>query len=145
VTQTDTTETGETAGAWPPAPHDPREREVVGRVGAWEIRQFPPSDPKLAYFGGRGFLHIQLWHPERGVSILTPSRLTGGRFDVWTEDGCWLSLARWQTVAASLPDVTTPGPLEVEAIERWFVLRHEPAEIHLLRVWWASLPRARKA
>ena len=127
----------------PPRPHDPTEREVVSYLGDWQVRQFPESDSKLAYFTGRGFLHVQLWHPGRGVSVLTPSRLTGGRFDVWTDDGR-MSLPHWNAVRQAIAEVATPGPVEVEALERWFVLRHETADIHLLRVWWASQPRARR-
>jgi hypothetical protein len=128
----------------PPRPHDPTEREVVSHVGDWQIRQFPESDSKLAYFTGRGFLHLQLWHPGCGLSVLTPSRLTGGRFDVWTDDGR-MSLPSWSAVRQAIADIATPGPLEIAALERWFVLRHETADIHLLRVWWASQPRARRA
>jgi hypothetical protein len=129
----------------PPSPHDPREREVVSTVGTWQIRQFPASDAKLAYFTGRGFLHVQLWHPEHRVSVLTPSRLTGGRFEVWAAGADRVSVSRWAAIGEALPGVAVPGAVEIAAVERWFVLRHEPAEIHLLRVWWSSLPRARRA
>lgn len=66
----------------PPRPHDPAERELVGQIGPWQVRRFPLSSAKLEYCARRGFLHLQLWHPEAGVSVLTPSRLTGDQFDV---------------------------------------------------------------
>ena len=47
-----------------------------------ELRQFADDDPRTAYFARRGFAHVQLWHPERRVSVLTPSRLTGGNFEL---------------------------------------------------------------
>ncbi len=130
--------------AVPPPPHDPREREVVSMVGEWEVRQFAATDVKLAYFTSRGFLHMQLWHPVHRISILTPSRLTGGRFEVWSAGGDRVAVARWASIGDLVPAVELPRAIEIAAIERWFVLRHEPAEIHLLRVWWSSLPRARR-
>lgn len=71
----------------PPPPHDPWERGLVARIGAWEVRRFEPEDLKFGYFLARGFLHLQLWHPEAPASVLTPSRLTGGFFEVFPIDG----------------------------------------------------------
>jgi hypothetical protein len=142
IAAVDATETGE--APLPPSPHDPRERVVVSTVGDWQIRQFAETDAKLAYFTGRGFLHVQLWHPEHRVSILTPSRLTGGRFEVWAAGADRVAVTRWSAIDEALPGIATPRAIEIAAVERWFVLRHEPAEIHLLRVWWSSLPRARR-
>ena len=67
--------------AWPPAPHDPRERELAMLADGWEVRVF--GGRKFQYFVGRGFLHVQLWHPEERISILTPSRLTCGFYEVF--------------------------------------------------------------
>lgn len=133
-----------TAAAWPPRPHDPREREVVGRAGAWEVRQFAAGDAKLAYFTVRGFLHLQLWHPQAQISILTPSRLTAGHFEAWLAD-TRIAVRRWVDLDAALGG-RAPAQAELRALERWFVLRHEPAELHLLRLWWAATaPRAHHA
>jgi hypothetical protein len=66
----------------PPRPHDPTERELVGQIGPWQVRRFPLSSAKHEYCARRGFLHLQLWHREAGVSVLTPSRLTGDQFDI---------------------------------------------------------------
>lgn len=68
---------------WPPPPHDPRERALVDFVDGWQVRVFPATDPKFPYFVGRRLLHVQLWHPEARVSVLTPSRLTAGCFEAF--------------------------------------------------------------
>lgn len=67
--------------AWPPPPHDPRERELALRLGGWEVRLF--GNPKFEYFVTRGFWHLQLWHPLGRVSVLTPSRLTRGFYEAF--------------------------------------------------------------
>ncbi len=121
----------------PPAPHDPREREVVTTLGAWEVRQFPASDAKLTYFTPRGFLHLQLWHAATETSILTPSRLTRGVYEIADGEGVRIGARRWHDVAGVVA-APVPGAAELAALERWLVTRHEPAEIRLLRAWWAA-------
>lgn len=122
----------------PPRPHDPGERVVVAYAGAWELRQFADDDPRLAYFRPRGFLHVQLWDPARATSILTPSRLTGGVFELWDGDG--RSAARtWAHVVALLADHALPGPAALRAIDRWLIAPHEPAQVRLLRTWWSGM------
>jgi hypothetical protein len=65
----------------PPAPHDPREREHVQTLRGWQVRLF--DDERFAYFVPRGLWHVQLWQPERGISLLTPSRLTGHAYELF--------------------------------------------------------------
>jgi hypothetical protein len=124
----------------PLRPHAPEERDLVGGAGGWQVRAYPAG----RHAAGRGFLHVQLWDPAAGISILTPSRLTGGCFEVWTPAAGRCGLVLWAQVERALAGVVVPGPAEIAALERWFVLRHEPAEIHLLRTWWSSAPRARR-
>lgn len=121
---------------FPPPPHDPRERVPLADLGAWQVLQFPREDPKLAYFTTRGFLHLQLWHAGARLSILTPSRLTAGRFETWRAGGPRTSAAEWSELAAQVADVTLPVAAQVRALERWMVSRHEPAQLRLLRTWW---------
>jgi hypothetical protein len=121
----------------PPRPHDPRDREVVARAGAWEVRQFDRADRKHAYFAPRGFLHLQLWHPVAGVSVLTPSRLTGGNYELWDAEGDRVALPEWADVMSYLTDLTPPGAARIAALERWFVTTHENATVALLRTWWS--------
>ncbi len=68
---------------WPPRPHDPRDRIVLGTYGPWEVCGFEPGGRFDTYFAERGMKHLQFWLPEAGFSLLTPSRLTGGRFEVF--------------------------------------------------------------
>lgn len=124
----------------PPASHDPNERHEIARVGTWQLRQFAPGDTKLPYFTTRGFLHVQLWHEDAGISILTPSRLTAGRYEAWLPDGQRVASPVWRGVVACLPPIPAPTAAELRAIERWFVVRHEPPEVRLLRTWWAAVP-----
>lgn len=70
-----------TATAWPPPPHDPRERELAKRIGDWEIRLF--GGRMFQYFVSRGFWHLQLWSPSARVSVLSPSRLTCGFYEAY--------------------------------------------------------------
>jgi hypothetical protein len=124
-----------------PAPHDPDERVVIAYATDWEVRQFARDDTRFEYFARRGFLHLQLWHPALGISILTPSRLTRGAFDVRDIDDPMIRTPRWDLVACCLGDrAALPHAADVRALERWFILRHEPAELHLLRTWWAGAP-----
>lgn len=44
--------------------------------------QFATDDARLSYLAARQMLHLQLWHEGLGVSVLTPSRLTGGLYEV---------------------------------------------------------------
>jgi hypothetical protein len=129
-------------GPFPPRPHDPRDRQIVADLGAWEARQFAVDSDKLSYFAPRGYLHLQLWHPARAVSILTPSRITRGRYETWAAGGDRIAMASWRELGEVLRETPLPRPARLTAIERWFVHRHEPAAVLLLRRWWeVSSPR----
>lgn len=67
----------------PPPPHDPRDRVLLDVIEGWEIRVFEPGSRMERYFSDCGFDHLQLWHASLGFSLLTPSRLTEGRFEVY--------------------------------------------------------------
>jgi hypothetical protein len=128
---------------FPLPPHDPRERELVACAGAWQVMQFGVADARLAYFTPRGFLHLQLWHPTAKVSVLTPSRLTAGTFEVWFAGGERFRARDWRELAAALGryNVSAPSEIEVRALERWLVARNETPTLRLLRTWWRA-PRA---
>ena len=68
---------------WSPPPHEPRERVEIARLGDWEVRAFRPEGVKHHYFAPRGMLHLQLRHSAAGISLLTPSRLTLRRYEVY--------------------------------------------------------------
>lgn len=119
--------------------HEPGDRVLIATLGAWEVRQFAQTDRRLAYFARRGFAHVQLWHPCERVSIVTPSRITGGTFDLWSDDvraaaPVWSAL---EPVLLSL-GIAPPSRNEIRALERWFVLPMEATGGRLLRSWWAG-------
>ena len=112
------------ADQWPPPPHDPRERTPVATIDGWEIRIFPEQDRRAAYFAPRGFLHAQLWHAEARVSVLTPSRLTGGLFELFPYQGWKAPVCEPALLCALVNEthgVALPSPRRLAAIIEWFV------------------------
>ncbi len=120
------------ARPYPVRPHDPRDRIVVerldgGRCGnplsAWEARVFDPAGPFHVYFLGRNLLHLQLWQPWFGISILTPSRLTGGRWEAWPVRGWKSGALDYASLTAALTRefaVALPALAAVDACcARW--------------------------
>jgi hypothetical protein len=121
-----------------PPLHATCDRELVAELGGWELRQYAQSDPRRGYFAAKGYAHVQLWNPATRVSVLTPSRLTGGGFEVWCE-GERFAASTWGDVAVALAGVVAlPGRHELRAVERWFVLPAETRAGRLLRSWWAG-------
>ncbi len=114
--------TFDTDRAWPPPPHDPRERDLTMLLDGWEVRLF--GGRKFQYFVTRGFWHLQLWHPIERVSVLTPSRLTTGFYEAYP-------VADWKAQAPSYDALTTlvagvsavplPRRVHVEKLERCLV------------------------
>lgn len=111
--------------ALPPL-HAPHDRELFARCGAWQVRRHADADPRFVYLASRELLHLQLWHPAHNTSVLTPSRLTGGRFEIaigWKR----ASVSTWPGVVALLPDAGLPGGAELAALSMWLVVRREVA------------------
>lgn len=104
--------------------HALAERETFAVLGDWEVRRHIEEQGHHVYFASRGFLHLQLWHPTARVSILTPSRLTHDRFEIW-RDGVRIAVRTWDDVAAALPDLAMPGRSELAALCWWTVVRDE--------------------
>lgn len=114
------------AKAYPPPPHDPRERDRLLSLGDWEIRLF--GEHKFQYFVRHGFWHLQLWHEAGGVSVLTPSRLTHLQYEAFP-------IAGWKARAPTFEDLSAlvvgehgiclPNPLQLRSIEQALVARVE--------------------
>ena len=107
----------------PPSLHDPTERMCVASFGGWEMRCFPRNGPKHAYMAPRGMLHLQLWCPSYGVSILTPSVLTDRLFELWTPTER-LRLPCLKDVASTLADtigILPPCVHLIHHFESWLV------------------------
>ena len=66
--------------------HDPHTRCLLFSGAEWEIRGYAYNDPRHAYCAPRGFLHLQLWCPNKNISILTPSQVTSGLYLVHKSD-----------------------------------------------------------
>lgn len=111
-------------GHTPPPPHDPTERGLVAQLGVWQVRDFGEGDARAPYLARHGMLHVQLWHPDAGVSVLTPSRLTLGRWEVfpfrgWKLRHPWLRLV--QDAVAVEHRVALPSQTELRSVVTWFV------------------------
>lgn len=110
----------------PPPPHDPSQRELVARLDGWEVRAFPEEGRMHLYFAPRGLLHLQLWHPKRRISVLTPSRLTMHRWEVFPVAGWKLPIASdniLRDVVEGRLGIPLPCPTALEAVQRWFLER----------------------
>jgi hypothetical protein len=104
--------------------HGVGERVAFAQLGAWQVKRHAESAEPHAYFASRGFLHLQLWHPEAQVSILTPSRFTHGRFEIW-RDWARIAVRDWGDVIRRLSDLALPTAVEINALVRWTVIRDE--------------------
>jgi hypothetical protein len=105
-----------------PRPHDPDDRVLVATIGPWELRDFAEGSSFARFFAKHGIAHRQLYARAVGLSILTPSPLTEGEFDLRSIDG-----ERWATrseralrehvserYGAALPD-----GVALRALARW--------------------------
>ena len=120
--------------------HDPGDRERVALLSSdWEVRQFAERDPRTDYFAKRGFLHVQLWHAVTRTSIVTPSRITDGHFEL-SLAGERFAARTWPVITRGLADhrIAAPSVAELRAVERWFVLAPDTGAGRLLRSWWAG-------
>ena len=112
----------------PIRPHDPADRILIGTITAsplipkfstWEIRAFDRTGPFHLYFSTHEMLHLQFWNPYYGLSVLTPSKITGHHYEAFP-------LYDWKLASKSYVEIeqairkhfsTTLPPLgEVEAI-----------------------------
>ena len=109
---------GEPLLGWPQSPHDPRERETIDNTGDWLVLQFPTTDQKLEYFTRFGFLHLQLWHPVAEISVLTPSRLTDGCYEVSPyAKGRFRDARRWVVAhVLQLHQLTFPSCCDIDQL-----------------------------
>lgn len=121
--------------------HDPATRELVAIVGQWQVRQFAATDPRMLYGRTHGLLHVQLCHPHLQVSILTPSRLTGGKFEFCSNEQRF-SVATWAQLRARCSGdvVGLPSAIEIASLQHWLVSPHEDRTMALLRAWWQGSP-----
>ena len=107
-----------------PPPHAPHERKLLTLADGWEVRVFAEDDFRHAYFARKRMLHLQLFHRTARVSVLTPSRLTAGRWELCSECTWRQRFAARAELAAALHgrlDLRLPNPVTLAGLEFWFV------------------------
>ena len=72
-----------------PLVHDPRRRSLVETRRHWQIRVFARGEETFRTLAQQGALNVQFWSRALATSILTPSVMTDGAFEVWMPWGCW--------------------------------------------------------
>lgn len=105
-----------------PPLHAPMDRELVARVGPWEVRRHGDRDERFPYFASRALLHLQLWRPDRQISVLTPSNLTGDQFEIavgWQR----MRALSWLDVIDELPDADLPSASKLATLSMWLVVK----------------------
>jgi hypothetical protein len=81
---------------------------------------------KFQYFVRNGFWHVQLWQPLARVSVLTPSRLTRDRYEVFPIAGWKVGAQKYTELAKLIADahsVALLPELALLELERLFVQR----------------------
>lgn len=106
-----------------PRAHDPRQRAWVYSAAGWDLFTTARNDPAHDWLARQGALHLQLWHPVAGISVLTPAPSTEDRFEVWTLRGthrlcCTGALVRHLDGLGVAP----PSPTLITEFHRTFVL-----------------------
>lgn len=127
----------------PPPPHDPNERVWLAELGTWQLRGHAPGGRFQRWLQAHGMGHLQLWHPERRISILTPSRLTLGRWELFPVHGWKLPVYDWVDVRDQLRSMhlRAPSTAALRAALRWFC--HTDAAA--LDAWLPTTAIARRA
>ena len=86
--------------------HDPRDRVAVDHLGRWEVRRHADHDLRTWWLARHGGLHVQLWDPLSGTSLLSPSALSRGAWEVRRADGArrrWASLEELRARVEGVP------------------------------------------
>lgn len=121
-------------------PHRPDDRVVVETVavagsdrpfGHWEVRVFDPAGKFHHYFALRALLHVQLWNPFFGVSILSPSRLTGFNYESYPLDDWKYASPDYNDISARLRanlGIRLPDETLVRQLRRSYVGDSVPLE-----------------
>ncbi|MEN0064212.1 MAG: hypothetical protein AAGA48_18825 [Myxococcota bacterium] len=109
----------------PPAFHDRGSRCLIDHTpSGWQVFGHPLNDERHRYFAPRGMLHLQWWRSEPEVSLITPCRLTEGRFELWTPTRhvrccCYNQLVRLMTKEFPFP----PPPRHAMRRYEWSFVR----------------------
>ena len=117
------TRENETGVSLPPAPHNPKDRVFVHTHNGWEFRAFARNDHNHSHRASRGELHVQLWHPTSRISVLTPSMMTKGQYDVWLSSGQYRvsCLHQLSTLTRSKAGIVPPCKRVISHFQTWLV------------------------
>lgn len=103
--------------------HDPDARVPVLRVGDWEVRALRRGSPRFRRLQRCGGLHVQLWDPATGVSVVTPSALTGQRFEICRHGDRPIAVPRppqLHGTVAGLGAAPLPTMREIALLADWY-------------------------
>ena len=103
--------------------HDPWQRGVMGEFRHWQVRVFAWNDPTHGYLVAHGLLHLQLWCSKHQISVLTPSKLTAGLYEVQTSERTY-RLSSFGQLAIFLEsefDLYPPCPRWLNNLTAWMV------------------------
>jgi hypothetical protein len=121
-------------------------RVLLQEVAGWEVRDFAETARWRRYPVGYQMTHLQLWHPAAGLSVLTPSALTAGRFEIFPLDGFRVRVVGYGLLYKLLSEragLSPPGPARFAALYLWFVRRVERAAQAELAAW-ETAPRRKR-
>ena len=62
--------------------HNHKLRALVFWLGEWEVLMYRPCSDIHRLLVVNGMFHLQLWHPDSQTSIITPTTLTDGKFEI---------------------------------------------------------------
>ena len=84
------------------------------------------GEHKFQYFVRQGFWHLQLWHAEAHVSVLTPSKLTCELYEVFPIAGWKARASKYRELAQIIEEehgLELPREMELLELERALVQR----------------------
>ena len=106
-----------------PPGHDLDRRMQVYTHEGWVCRSHARNDINYANMAALGQLHLQLWLPHARVSILTPSSLTDGDFEVCLFGDLFRvsSSAELNALLVTEAAVAPPCPGLIHYLQTWLV------------------------
>lgn len=110
------------AGA-PTGLHAPSQRAWLTRTDGWDVRAIAESDERYRYFARHGLLHLQLFEPRRGASILSPCPLTRDRWELCIDRAARIRCRDQAELAHTCRriDIRLPNAATIAALLLWFV------------------------
>ncbi|MEL6348814.1 MAG: hypothetical protein AAFV53_37265 [Myxococcota bacterium] len=67
--------------------HNPYPRSILCEQGGWQVRMSPRNHSRHHQMATTGRLTLQLWHPERALSVLLPTPSTDNHYEIFPVNG----------------------------------------------------------